>query len=105
MCEIAVFIAFLLVSGTVEAQLFRRQNKTMHQSQGGHWGYPGDIAAHLATTHGQSVSGLSHEQMMSLHDAIHEGRAVQKPLPRPAIPMRIENPKRKQEPAPVVVIW
>jgi len=40
-----------------------------------HWTYPGDITTHLRTAHGQNVSGLSHEQQLTLHDSLHNGTA------------------------------
>jgi hypothetical protein len=49
------------------------------QSVGRHWTFPGDIASHLANGHGQSVAGLSREQMLNLHDSLHEGRTVSQP--------------------------
>jgi len=39
----------------------------------GHWSYPGDIATHLAESHGVSAAGMSHEQALTLHDQLHEG--------------------------------
>lgn len=43
---------------------------------GPHWTYPGDITTHLTGTHGANVAGLSIEQQLSLHDALHENRRV-----------------------------
>lgn len=37
-----------------------------------HWSYPGDIASHLATGHGQATAGMTREQMLDLHDALPE---------------------------------
>jgi len=55
-----------------------------------HWTYPGTIQNHLATDHGVSTSGMSRQQMLNLHDALHEGRAVSSfvssPAPVPALP-------------------
>ena len=42
-----------------------------------HWTYPGDLGSHLQSTHGVSTAGLSREQMLNLHDALHEGRGYQ----------------------------
>lgn len=39
-----------------------------------HWTYPGDIDSHMAASHGVSTAGMSHEQALSMHDALHEGR-------------------------------
>jgi len=46
------------------------------QRERGHWSYPGTIQGHLQGTHGVSTAGMSREQMLSLHDALHEGRQV-----------------------------
>jgi hypothetical protein len=43
-------------------------------SSGPHWTYPGDIASHLQNDHGQSVSGMSVDQQLTLHDSIHESQ-------------------------------
>lgn len=37
-----------------------------------HWSYPGDIRSHLEAEHNQSIRGLSQEEMLDFHDAIHE---------------------------------
>ncbi len=49
-------------------------NKSTVRSGGLHWTYPGSIEHHLRTTHGQNVTGLTREQMLDLHDRLHEGR-------------------------------
>jgi hypothetical protein len=41
------------------------------------WTYPGDLNSHLTQTHGVSTAGLSREQMLNLHDSIHEGRVYE----------------------------
>jgi hypothetical protein len=41
-----------------------------------HWTYPGTIDKHLQLDHKVNIAGLSHEQQLDLHDALHEGRAV-----------------------------
>ena len=41
---------------------------------GPHWTHPGTIESHLQSTHGINTSGMSKEQMLSLHDSLHEGR-------------------------------
>lgn len=94
-----------------EAQLFRRTRWSNSPpvkirdtvSQNGHWGHPGRIEDHLAGFHGQDVSGLSKEQMLDLHDAIHEGRPIPKraptPVPvqaQPAVPLRIPEIVKKE---------
>ena len=35
-----------------------------------------DTRRHLETEHGVSTAGMTHQQMLDLHDAIHEGRRV-----------------------------
>lgn len=37
-----------------------------------HWTYPGEITSHLQTAHGKQTAGMSMEQQLSAHDAIHE---------------------------------
>lgn len=74
-----ILIAILLslaIADTAEAQLFRRFRQSQMQSSGNHWTYPGDLASHLQGAHGVSVGGLTREQMLNLHDALHEGRKV-----------------------------
>jgi hypothetical protein len=39
-----------------------------------HWTYPGTISGHLQSGHGVNPAGMSREQMLNLHDALHEGR-------------------------------
>jgi hypothetical protein len=53
----------------------------------GHWSFPGKIEDHLKNDHKQDVSGLSREQMLDLHDSLHE--AV-KAAP-PAEPAKLRN--------------
>jgi hypothetical protein len=38
----------------------------------GHWTYPGTISYHLRNKHGVNVAGMSREQMLNFHDALHE---------------------------------
>jgi hypothetical protein len=99
-----------------DAQLFRRANPQVRWSnstpaRNGHWGYPGRIEDHLASVHGQNVAGLSHEQLLDLHDAIHEGRSIPqrqmpvqpKPIPKqPAIPLRCPAPIKRESLYPSV---
>jgi hypothetical protein len=107
---------WLVCSSICEAQLFRRTRWSNSApvkiwdtvSQNGHWGFPGRIQDHLAGFHGQDVSGLSREQMLDLHDAIHEGRSIPKrraptpaptPAPvqaQPAVPLRIPEIVKKE---------
>lgn len=44
----------------------------------GHWSYPGTIDAHLEGTHGVATAGMTREQKLDYHDALHEGRAPTK---------------------------
>jgi hypothetical protein len=44
----------------------------------GHWTYPGTIENHLLTAHGVEASSHTKEQMLDIHDAIHEGTFGQK---------------------------
>lgn len=37
-----------------------------------HWTYPGDLATHLRQTHGIQTAGMSRQQMLYLHDSLHE---------------------------------
>lgn len=54
----------------------------------GHWTYPGDdidalngnrneLRHHLRTTHGSVVDNMSNEQMLNMHDALHESEPIQ----------------------------
>ena len=93
-------------SSFCDAQLFRRSRwsglvstgnrDTM--SQNGHWGFPGRIVDHLSGFHGQDISGLTREQLLDLHDAIHEGRAV----PSRRLKQTSQPAKPKQSWAPSV---
>lgn len=50
-------------------------------TSGRHWTYPGSINSHLAGTHGVDPSGMTHEQMLSLHDSLHEsGQLASSPM-------------------------
>lgn len=49
----------------------------------GHWTYPGDLADHLRTTHGKKVDGMTTEQMLNMHDALHESEPVRIVQPAP----------------------
>jgi len=44
----------------------------------GHWSYPGTIDSHLEGTHGVATAGMTREQKLDYHDALHEGRAPTK---------------------------
>lgn len=45
-----------------------------HSTGGPHWTHPRTIEAHLRLDHGVNPGGMSREQMLDLHDALHEGR-------------------------------
>lgn len=38
-----------------------------------HWSYPGELTQHLETEHAVSTAGLSRQEMLDLHDSLHEG--------------------------------
>lgn len=42
----------------------------------GHWTFPGDIETHLRNDHNVNTSGMTMEQMLDEHDAIHESSAA-----------------------------
>ena len=46
---------------------------TTHQALRGHWSYSGTISNHLRNEHGMITDGMTQEQMLQLHNAIHEG--------------------------------
>lgn len=50
---------------------------TISSSNRAHWTYPGTIENHLASGHGVSTSGMTREQMLNLHDSLHEGAVKQ----------------------------
>jgi len=101
----SVLLAVLVLMPTVcEAQIFRNApwNRGVQRSSGcpggicptgtptraatvsrasaGHWSYPGTIDSHLQSTHGVSTAGMTREQMLNTHDALHEGRSIQRPV-------------------------
>ena len=43
-------------------------------SSGPHWTFPGSIENHLQIGHGINTTNMSREQMLSLHDSLHEGK-------------------------------
>lgn len=55
----------------------------------GHWTHPGTISNHLEGAHGVPTNGMNREQMLDLHDALHEGRA---PAMKQAVPYAIAAP-------------
>jgi hypothetical protein len=52
-----------------------------------HWTYPGTIAGHLQREHRVSTTGMSREQMLNLHDALHEG-TVSVPTRTASLPVK-----------------
>jgi hypothetical protein len=50
-----------------------------------HWSYPGSISDHLQSDHGQSVAGLTTEQMLDLHDSLHYAEKYNRPTRAPAL--------------------
>ena len=48
-----------------------------------HWTYPGTITNHLQGAHGVPTNGMSRQQMLDLHDSLHEGRA---PVMKQSVP-------------------
>lgn len=42
----------------------------------GHWTFPGDIETHLRNDHNVNTSGMTMEQMLDEHDAIHESSSA-----------------------------
>lgn len=50
--------------------------KYTHDTKPGHWTFPGDLSDHLRTTHGANVDGMTKEQMLNMHDALHESEPV-----------------------------
>jgi hypothetical protein len=52
-----------------------------------HWTFPGKIEDHLQGDHKADISGLSREQMLDLHDSLHEAA---KAAP-PAEPKKLRN--------------
>ena len=119
---ISVFLCLVTLVTTADAQLFRNApwNRVRTQSNcpGGicptsnatrtvvrsnaHWTYPGTIEGHLQSTHGMAVTGMSREQMLSMHDAIHEGRAVASPVAVQPVVYSPPLPKAAPPPKPVV---
>ena len=87
----AIAVAFFGAAKQGDAQLFRRlQVRQSYTSPNqGHWSFPGRIQDHLSGFHGQDISGLSYEQMLSLHDAIHEGRPIPSRVP---VRQQIQSP-------------
>lgn len=70
---------------------------------GGHWTFPGNIDSHLQNTHGVSTSGMTYEQKLNLHDALHEGRTIIAPtrvVPAPIAPTTLKTTPTVAPPLP-----
>lgn len=65
----------------------------------GHWTYPGTISNHLEGAHGVPTNGMTREQKLELHDALHEGRS---PALNQSVPTYAASSYAVQS-APVVV--
>lgn len=59
----------------------------------GHWTYPGTITNHLEGAHGVPTNGMTREQKLELHDALHEGRApaLKQSLPTVTAPAYVNS--------------
>lgn len=66
----------------------------------GHWSYPGTITNHLEGAHGVPTNGMTREQKLELHDALHEGRA---PAMKQTVPAYAAASYAVQS-APIVVV-
>lgn len=53
-------------------QVPRQSSRKRATAARGHWTFPGDIFSHMQGAHGTDTSGMTAEQAMSLHDALHE---------------------------------
>lgn len=49
---------------------------TSSANAGDHWSFPGMVGFHLRNDHGVPTLGMTREQKLDMHDALHEGRAV-----------------------------
>lgn len=75
-------------------------------ARAGHWSYPGEISNHLATDHAVQTAGMSREQMLNLHDSLHEGTASALQVAAPMVNVQTFAPARPpilQRSAPVQV--
>jgi len=79
----AILTAVILLHG-MSAGGYGQQGPSI----GRHWGYEYPLGGHIQGHHGVSVAGLSHEQMLELHDAIHEGRSHSCQIPVRSVPMQ-----------------
>lgn len=104
MLRLALALAVLCsgLAGSADAQIFRGRGfsgggifrpfikqsgcpngicPTTARANTNHWTFPGSIDNHLQTGHGVNPSGMSQEQMLNMHDALHEGRSVPQVAP------------------------
>jgi hypothetical protein len=74
---------------------------TVSRASAGHWSYPGTIDSHLQSTHGVSTAGMTREQMLNTHDALHEGRSIQRPVQSAPAVIYQSQPVIRVTPQPV----
>jgi len=67
-------------SAQVQVPLFA-PIKAVANAGRGHWSYPGTIDSHLEGTHGVATQGMTREQKLDMHDALHEGGSVVRSVP------------------------
>lgn len=111
MIRLIAVLTVLFVPSSLEAQVFRRYSNYSTgttRAMNGHWGFPGITAAqlesHLAGPphYYKAQPGLSMEQLLSIHDALHEGRPVPsapKPMPariQHALPTKVNPPVKRE---------
>jgi hypothetical protein len=63
-------------------------------ARAGHWTYPGEIGNHLAKDHGVVPSGMTRQQMLDLHDSLHEGTQTNFQLSTPMVNVQAFSPAR-----------
>jgi hypothetical protein len=63
-------------------------------ARAGHWTYPGEISNHLAGDYGVSTAGMTREQMLNLHDSLHEGSASAVRVQTPYVNVQTFAPAR-----------
>lgn len=63
-------------------------------ARAGHWTYPGEIGNHLAKDHGVVPSGMTRQQMLDLHDSLHEGTQTNFQLSTPMVNAQTFSPAR-----------
>lgn len=63
-------------------------------ARAGHWTYPGEISNHLAKDHGVVPSGMTRQQMLDLHDSLHEGTQTNFSLSTPMVNVQTFSPAR-----------